>query len=232
MLDSDYGHYSDLMRKAYHHETVSMNRVSDKIHIDIENPPLSVFITCTPGQIPSLFPCFENGLGSRFQFYNLPDDTVEFHDVFARSDSPLEDTYKQMGEELLPSLSRSVGEKGQSYPVCHEQGTAAGISLHLRRDTLRAVPMLGAGFNAFVFRMALANFRYAMVLTALRRLSDWNKKDDIFTADERALVCDDRDFHTAMSIMGCLINHTARVYAVLAKENEKSFCQFGGELKR
>lgn len=36
MLDSDYGHYSDLMRKAYHHETVSMNRVSDKIHIDIE----------------------------------------------------------------------------------------------------------------------------------------------------------------------------------------------------
>lgn len=36
MLDSDYGHYSDLLRKAYHHETVSMNRVSDKIHIDIE----------------------------------------------------------------------------------------------------------------------------------------------------------------------------------------------------
>lgn len=54
MLDSDYGHYSDLMRKAYHHETVSMNRVSDKIHIDIENPRLSVFITCTPGQIPGL----------------------------------------------------------------------------------------------------------------------------------------------------------------------------------
>ena len=44
MLDSDYGHYSDLMRKAYHHETVSMNRVSDKIHIDIENPRLSVFM--------------------------------------------------------------------------------------------------------------------------------------------------------------------------------------------
>lgn len=88
MLDSDYGHYSDLMRKAYHHETVSMNRVSDKIHIDIENPRLSVFITCTPGQIPGLFPSFENGLGSRFQFYNLPDDKVEFHDVFARSDSP------------------------------------------------------------------------------------------------------------------------------------------------
>ena len=41
---------ADLLRKAYHHETVSMNRVSDKIHIDIENPRLSAFITCTPGR--------------------------------------------------------------------------------------------------------------------------------------------------------------------------------------
>lgn len=230
MLDSDYGHYSDLMRKAYHHETVSMNRVSDKIHIDIENPRLSVFITCTPGQIPGLFPSFENGLGSRFQFYNLPDDKVEFHDVFARSDSPLEDTYKQMGEELLPLYHALLERKGN--PIQFVMSKAQQLEfLSTYEETLcEQFQMLGAGFNAFVFRMALANFRYAMVLTALRRLSDWNKKDDIFTADERALVCDDRDFHTAMSIMGCLINHTARVYAVLAKENENPFANSGVNL--
>lgn len=230
MLDSDYGHYSDLMRKAYHHETVSMNRVSDKIHIDIENPRLSVLITCTPGQIPGLFPSFENGLGSRFQFYNLPDDTVEFHDVFARSDSPLEDTYKQMGEDLLPLYHALLERKGNPIQFVMSKAQQQEFLSTYEETLCEQFQMLGAGFNAFVFRMALANFRYAMVLTALRRLSDWNKKDDIFTADERALVCDDRDFHTAMSIMGCLINHTARVYAVLAKENENPFANSGVNL--
>ena len=112
MTGTDYGNYSDFMRKAYHHEPVSMNRVSDKIHIDIESPRLSICITCTPGQLPSLFPTFENGLGSRFQFYELPDEKVEFHDVFAQTDNPLEDTYKQMGEELLPlyhAMQQRVG---------------------------------------------------------------------------------------------------------------------------
>lgn len=230
MLDSDYGHYSDLMRKAYHHETVSMNRVSDKIHIDIENPRLSVFITCTPGQIPGLFPSFENGLGSRFQFYNLPDDKVEFHDVFARSDSPLEDTYKQMGEDLLPLYHALLERKGNPIQFVMSKAQQLEFLTTYEETLCEQFQMLGAGFNAFVFRMALANFRYAMVLTALRRLSEWNKKDDIFSADERALVCDDRDFHTAMSIMGCLINHTARVYAVLAKENENPFANSGVNL--
>lgn len=67
MLDSDYGHYSDLMRKAYQYETVSMNRVSDKIHIDIENPRLSVLITCTRWPDSLVFSHrLRNGLGSRF----------------------------------------------------------------------------------------------------------------------------------------------------------------------
>lgn len=91
--------------------------------------------------------------------------------------------------------------------------------------------MLGSGFKAFVYRLALTHFRYAMVLSVLRRLSEWNKVDDLFSDDENALVCDDRDFHIAMQIVGCLINHTARVYAVLAKENENPFAQRGIKLK-
>ncbi len=231
MIDSDYGDYSDFLRKVYHHETVSMTRVSEKLHIDIENPRLSVFITCTPGQLPHLFPSFENGLGSRFQFYSLPDDKVEFHDVFALSDEPLEDAYKQMGEELLPLYHALLERKGNPIQFVLSKAQQQEFLSTYREVLLEQFQMSGVGINAFVFRMALANFRYAMVLTALRRLSEWNKKDDLFPADERALVCDDRDFQAAMSIMGCLINHTARVYAVLAKENENPFANFGVKLK-
>ncbi len=231
MMSSDYGDYSDCLRKVYHHETISMNRVSEKLHIDIESPRLSAFITCTPGQVPRLFPSFENGLGSRFQFNELPDDKVEFHDVFAHSDDPLEDAYKQMGDELLPLYHALSQRKGNPIQFVLSASQKKEFLSNFGEMLKEQFQMLGSGISAFVLRMALANFRYAMVLTALRRLSDWNKKDDLFPADERALVCDDRDFHAAMCITECLINHTARVYAVLAKENENPFANMGVNIK-
>ncbi len=230
MLESDYGNYSDFLRKAFHHEPVSMNRVGEKLHIDIENPRLAVFLTCTPGQLTGLFPSFENGLGSRFQFYSLPEDKLEFHDVFAQNDRPLEEVYKQMGDELLPLYHALQERKG--HPIQFVMSKAQQREfLNTYGEVLKEqFGMLGSGFKAFVYRLALTHFRYAMVLSALRRLSEWNKMDDLFSDDENALVCDDRDFHTAMQIVGCLIHHTARVYAVLAKENENPFAHRGIKL--
>ncbi len=231
MLASDFGDYSDLWRKTYHHEPVSMSRVSEKLHIDIENPRLSIFITCTPGQLPALFPSFENGLGSRFQFYSLPDDKLEFMDVFAQSDNSLEEAYKQMGEELLPLYHALKGRRGNPVQFVMSKAQQQEFLTTFQKVLVEKFHMLGAGINAFVYRTALTHFRYAMVLTTLRRLSEWNKVDDLFPEDERALVCDDRDFHTAMQIVGCLINHTARVYAVLAKENDNPFANRGLNIK-
>lgn len=231
MMDLDYGNYSDLMRKAYHHEAVSMNRVGEKIHIDIDRPRLSTFITCTPGQLPRLIPSFENGLGSRFQFYSLPEDNVNFHDVFALNDSPLEDVYQGMGKELLPLYHALLARK--QHPIQFVMSSAQQkefLDAHEQTVT-EQFKMLGAGITPFIFRTALANFRTAMVLSALRRLSDWNKTDDLFVGDENALVCDDRDFRIAMAIEECLICHTAHVYAFLAKENDNPFARKGIKMK-
>ena len=236
MIDSDYGNYSDLMRKAHHHETLSMNRVTEKLHIDIDEPRLSIFLTCTPGQLPSLFPSFENGLGSRFLFYNLPDEEVSFHDVFALRESPLEDTYKQLGDTLLP-LYHALQSRAD-HPIQFM------LSAAQQRDFLRTYQQLlveqygmqGKGIRAFVFRIALESFRYAMILTTLRRLSEWTASfgtstdHEIFRDDENALICDDRDFRTVKTIVECLVNHTARVYAVMAKEDDNPFALHGKKL--
>ena len=235
MIASDYGNYSDLMRKAHHHEPISMNRVTDRIHIDIDEPKLSVFLTCTPGQLSALFTAssFENGLGSRILFYEMPEEKATFHDVFARKDEPLEETYRRMGDAFLP-LYHELRERKDSplqfvmSSAQQQQFLAAfGSMLHEQSG------MLGSGITAFIYRLALEGFRYAMVLTALRRLSEWTaipvtqKEGGIFRPDERALVCDDRDFRSAMTIVGSLVNHTTRVYAVLAKENDNPFAKIG-----
>ena len=232
MIDSDYGNYSDLLRKVFHHETISMSRVSEKLHIDIENPRLSTFITCTPGQLVRLFPSFENGLGSRFLFYNLPDEKVDFHDVFASSDTTLEDIYKQMGENLLPLYHALKARVGHPIQFLLSQSQQELFLQTYRGILEEQFNMLGRGITAFIFRIALSCFRYAMVLSALRKLSEWDKTDSIFSDDENALICNERDFHIAISIVGCLIFHTARVYATLAKEDDNPFANKGLHLSR
>ncbi|MDO4950338.1 MAG: hypothetical protein Q4E55_09325, partial [Bacteroidales bacterium] len=45
----------------------------------------------------------------------------------------------------------------------------------------------------------------------------------IFDDNERALPCDDRDLHTALAIVECLIAHTAHTYSHLNREGENPF---------
>lgn len=233
MLNSDYGNYSDVWRKTFHHETISMCRVTDNLHIDVEEPRLSILITCTGGQLPGLMPSFENGLGSRFLYYGLPDQKVEFHDVFARSRQPLEDVYKEMGHSLMPLYHALKGRVDHPLHFVMSQTQQKTFLSTYSNMLHEQFDMLGSGIRAFVFRLALTSFRYAMVLTCLRRLDQWggNLEHSIFGDDENALVCDDRDFHTAMTLVSCLIHHTARVYRVLNKEQDNPFATEGIRLK-
>ena len=59
---TDYGNYSDGFRKAFHHETISYYRRTDREYVDIENPCLSTVLSGTPKQIAALIPNAENGL--------------------------------------------------------------------------------------------------------------------------------------------------------------------------
>ena len=45
---SDYSNYSDGFRKAFHHETISYCRRTDREYVDIEFPCLSAMLSGTP----------------------------------------------------------------------------------------------------------------------------------------------------------------------------------------
>lgn len=84
-LKSDYGNYSDVLRKAFHHELVSLSRRKDREYCEVCNPRVSVALAGTPEQVRRLIPDAENGLMSRFCFY-----IIRFkrgiRNVFATSD--------------------------------------------------------------------------------------------------------------------------------------------------
>lgn len=70
-LKSDYGNYSDTLRKAFHHEPVSLCRRKDWEFLELDCPKLSVVLAGTPGQVRNLIQDSENGLFSRFMFFNV-----------------------------------------------------------------------------------------------------------------------------------------------------------------
>ena len=72
MFKSDFGNYSEFFRCTFQNETDrAKSRVTDSEFIEIVKPILSVVLAGTPQQINNLIPDAENGLFSRFMFYNL-----------------------------------------------------------------------------------------------------------------------------------------------------------------
>ena len=225
---SEYGDYSDLLRKAHHHELCSMYRVTDKINIEIEKPRLSVLLTCTGSQLPLLLPPSNvaNGLASRFLFYALPDSEVKFRNVFEKNDCAMEELFCEMGRRIL-ALHHALDDR-RERPLqfmlsnLQQEQFIATFDAMLKEQ----YGMMGNGIQGFIFRLALECYRYSMVLTALRRLSErYGTGQPLFDEDEQGLICDERDFRIATTIIECLVHHTARVYAVLGTQEEDPFAQ-------
>ena len=220
MLKTDYGDYSTLLRQATHHEPVIYNRVKDNTHIEIEEPRLAVCLTCTPDQLPGLFPTILNGLGSRFLFYNLGRE-IKWINPFLRKEKTNEQLYEELGERYLElhHMMQELGEKRIQFVFPEPfQDQFNEYFAELLQDQFY---MLGDGIVSFIYRMGVYFIRIAMVLTLLRRFSDLTPGKPLFEKHEQAITCSETDFRIAMAIMDTLVNHTAYIYTGLGGEKEQ-----------
>ena len=70
-IGSEYGHWSDTLRKAFDHDRLSYNRRTDQEYREVKKSYLSVLLSGTPAQVKLLIPSTENGLFSRQLFYYM-----------------------------------------------------------------------------------------------------------------------------------------------------------------
>lgn len=222
----EYGDFSDLLRKAHHHEECSMARVGEHLFIEIIEPRLSVLLTCTDSQLHPLLAAdnFVNGLASRFLFYALLNGIIEFRDVFEGSDRPIEDTYKQLGEQLFVLYQTLLERMAHPIQFVLSKAQQAAFLQAFKEMLTEHYELFGDGIQGFIYRLALECYRITMVLSALRRLSEQLETGDcLFEEVEQALCCDDRDFHIALTIIECLVKHTVRIYKVFSQTQESPF---------
>ena len=70
-IGSEYGHWSDTLRKAFDHDRLSYNRRTDQEYREVKKSYLSVLLSGTTAQVKPLIPSTENGLFSRQLFYYM-----------------------------------------------------------------------------------------------------------------------------------------------------------------
>ena len=208
-IKQDYGDYSSGLRKAFHHESIDYSRRKDNEHVFVDKPRMSILLTCTPGQVPLLLSPqnTENGLANRFVFYLLR-KSRGWRNVF-------EDCEETLSEQMAPLGLRfkAIYDDLQAFskePLRFTLNEEQKISFNQFFEPLynEQVGLHGDELDAFVFRLGLTTYRIAMVLTILRH----EEQQPRFSQQGEPLVCTENDYHTAITIASCLINHTVYVY--------------------
>ena len=206
------------MLKAFHHENISVARIKDEIRYDIPNPRLSILLTCTPGELPKLFPSFEDGLGTRFLFYQLAPH-VEWKDQL-NDDDQLDYLFYELGTQTLDFYHQLSDLKNRRIKFILTPEQQQRFNQFFQEVQLQEFETHGDGILSFVKRLGLSAFRLAMVLSLLRRHSDRKGIMHLFTESEQTLVCSDLDFKIMLTIIETLVAHTTSMFAEIAAQNE------------
>lgn len=206
---SDYGNYSDGFRKAFHHETISYYRRTDREYVDIERPCLSTVLSGTPKQVATLIPNAENGLFSRFMFYYM-NIKPQWKNVFlSNQNTGLDEYYAQLGTEFLEfykTLKNNANIEIQLTESQQQQFNTFFESLQTKYISLQPEEYI-----ATIRRLGLIAFRLMMLFTAFRIMEDGDVNS--------VKLCQDQDFKNAITIVSILVKHSSKVFNDLPIEH-------------
>lgn len=216
-LKNEWANYSDVLRKAAHHETVSMARRMNDEFIEIENPCLSVALSGTPNQVEALIGGVENGLTSRFLFYELT-KVKPWKDQFAIPDMTREEVYKEASEYICRLWKKQSSGKETIVRLPEFAAEMHTEFFTEKFERLRATH--GDDIIASVRRHGLICFRIMMLLAIFRHLeqNEWLPEN---------LDVTEKDVNLALVITEVLMIHLVSVFrrleggAVYAKLNPK-----------
>ena len=218
---NEWGAYSDLLRKSFHHEKVSKSTKTDGEYIEVNNPQLSVALSGTPKQVFNIITSAEDGLFSRFIFYVFKTDaiwldpspkgnTVNLTDYFTTQSYKvlkLVEFYEK--EEMILQLTDEQWERfNPIFSSFLEQ-----ISTFVSEDALSIVKRLG-----------LILYRFCMIFTAIRKYDSKDRNKEIY--------CSDIDFETALALTETYIQHSVIMFNNLPKQGEKGPFKSGENKKK
>ncbi len=206
----EWGNFSDIIRKLFHHETISYSRKMDNQYIEIEKARLSIFLSGTVNQIHKIIPNSENGLFSRFIFYMYrseqvwrsprpnPDNKGYDEQMEALSDKALE-MYHFLNE--YPTEVSWTDEQWDKFDETYE-ARLKDIDLYTEGEDAASI----------VKRLGMITYRITMILTAVYKYEQLDKKKDI--------TCSDAHFNIALKMTDTFFLHSLSLYNYMSNAKE------------
>ncbi|APD06609.1 hypothetical protein UJ101_01080 [Flavobacteriaceae bacterium UJ101] len=202
MLKNDWSNYSDVLRKAFHHEPISISRKVDKIFVDIKGAKLAMVVSGTPDQLQPLIKSKENGLFSRFIIYNF-DEVGDFKDVFAEKTRSHKEVFEEMGQEIS-ELYDKLENLSSPIEFIFTEAQQQKFLNRIKPIRTAIIENYSEGFVSNLHRHGLILFRIAMILTAIRNKNNLHEFDKI--------ECNNIDFMVALKLMQTLLGHSQFTY--------------------
>ena len=202
-LKQEWGGYSDILRKGFHHETITLMRKTNLEYIIIEEPKFSLSITGTPDQVKGILKNTKNGLASRFMFYSF-NAKPEWRRTFTKSISnSKQNQFFKFTQDLCNKFSSQIERE---FNITEEQGE---IHYNTFKEILdeKYYSYLGDS-DSLIKRLGLVVYKIAMVLSGIR-------------TDEPQMKCEDRDFETAMKLTQVYLAHGLNVFEKINNRENK-----------
>lgn len=207
---NEWGAYSDMLRKSFHHEKISVSRKTDGEFIEVNNPQLAVALSGTPKQIFNIISSAEDGLFSRFIFYVFKTEAVWLDPSPRGNPINLTDHFTTQSklvlklvefyetDEMILHLTDEQWEKfNPIFSSFLEQ-----INTFVSEDALSIVKRLG-----------LILYRFCMIFTAIRKF--------VTNEHHKEVYCLDIDFETALTLTKTYIQHSIIMFTNLPKQGEQ-----------
>lgn len=198
MLKYDWSNYSDILRKAFHHERMSLSRKSDGQYIFVDEPKLSLVLSGTPEQLKSLINSKENGLLSRLLIYSF-NETTAFKDVFEKKNKDINVIFEKESQNVLEfyKLLRSKDSKIE-FELTERQKDF--FVKHFAKKHNQILTNESISFISNLHRLGLICFRICMILTVYREY------DNLKTHSK--LVSSNKDFIIAIRLLEVYYQHS------------------------
>jgi hypothetical protein len=208
-ISQDWGSFSDLMRKGFHHEPLSISRSGDDLLLYIERPRPSVLLTGTPDQVPRLIGSVHDGLCSRFLFYCYSRD-LKWIDPTPCNNCPDLGAYFEGQSETVASIDKLLASGSFSFKLTEEQFKELSENFRKKLHSIKLFE--GSEAGSAVIRLGIIAFRIAMILTVI------SQKDNL--KNGRELICSDTDLKTSLSITDVCFQHAMVMYSLLPKHSK------------
>lgn len=214
-LKQEWGGYSELLRKAFHHETISSSKKTNNEFIEVDLPRISVALSGTPSQVTGLITSSEDGLFSRFMFYAFKVDQV-WQDVSPFSSNiNLTEHFNNLSFRVL-SMVDFLSNSETMIELTREQWKNLNSTFEERLREEATIN--GDDIGSIVKRLGLITYRIAMIFTTLRKF----EKNSYM----RIATCIDSDYEIALALTNSYLDHSLLMFDNLPKQSKlKTFSQ-------